>query len=103
MVPAMVILLSVDQQVAQGTSLVVIVATAAAGTFANSRRGLVDLRLAVLLGAGGTAGTVVGALFALRVLDAQTLRRIFGVTLLLVAARMAVRRRVTGPSASGAD
>lgn len=93
MVPSLVILLSVDQQIAQGTSLLVIVATSAAGTIANRRRGLIDVRLALLLGAGGCAGAVVGSLLALRVLDADTLRRIFGVVLLALAARLALRRR----------
>lgn len=90
MVPALVIVLDQSQQGAQGTSLLVIVVTAAVGTVANARRGALDLRLAALLGAGGVAGAAAGALLALRVLDEGALRRVFGVTLLLLGLRMLV-------------
>ncbi len=93
MVPSLVILLGQDQQVAQGTSLLVIVATALAGTAANARRGLLDRRLAILLGLGGVAGTIAGALLALRVLDESTLQRVFGAVLVLIAVRLAFARR----------
>lgn len=93
MVPSLVILLGQDQQVAQGTSLLVIVATALAGTAANARRGLLDRRFAILLGLGGVAGTVAGALLALRVLDESTLQRVFGAVLVLIAVRLALARR----------
>ena len=92
MVPAMVILLGQDQHVAQGTSLLVIIATAFAGTRANVRRGLLERRPALLLGAGGAIGAVAGSLLALEVFDALVLRRIFGVVLLLIALRMAIPR-----------
>lgn len=92
MVPALVILLDQSQHVAQGTSLVVIVATAAAGTLANARRGFVERRSAALLAAGGVAGSVFGALLALRVLDETVLRRIFGAFVIVVALRMLVGR-----------
>lgn len=89
MVPSLVILLGVEQQSAQGTSLLVIIAAAATGTVANAKRGSLDARIALLLGGGGAAGAVGGALLALRVLDETTLRRIFGVVLLIVGARLA--------------
>lgn len=89
MVPSLVILLGQDQQVAQGTSLLVIVATATAGTIANRRRDLLNVSLARNLAVGGVAGTVVGALLALQVLDDDALKRIFGVVLILIAGRLA--------------
>lgn len=97
MVPAMVLLLGEDQHVAQGTSLLVIVATAAAGSVANARRGLLDLRLAAVVAAGGVAGAVGGALLATEVLDADTLRRIFGGVLLAIGARLLLRARAREP------
>ena len=103
MVPALVLLLEQEQHVAQGTSLLVIIATAAAGTVANARRGLLDVRLATLIGAGGVAGAVVGALLATELLDAATLRRIFGVVVLLIAARLLVRQRPAEPDPTVGD
>jgi uncharacterized membrane protein YfcA len=97
MVPAMVLLLGVDQQVAQGTSLLVIIVAAVAGTVANQRRGLLDRRVSLLLGAGGVAGSVVGALLALRVFDEAVLRRVFAVVLIVVGLRLARAR----PSPAG--
>jgi uncharacterized membrane protein YfcA len=91
MVPAMVLLLGFDQHVAQGTSLVVIIPAALAGSVTHYRNGRVSLRDAALLAAGGIGGAVVGSISALSVGD-TVLRRLFGVFLLVVAARMVLRR-----------
>lgn len=92
MVPAMVLLLAFDQHVAQGTSLVVIIPAALAGSLTHYRNGRVSIRDAALLGLGGTTGAVVGSLAALSAED-WLLRRLFGVFLLVVAAQMVLRRR----------
>jgi len=92
MVPALVLALGQDQQVAQGTSLLVIIATAVAGTAASSRRGLLDRPLVLTLGIAGMVGAGVGALVAVRVLDETTLRRVFGAVLILIAVRLATGR-----------
>jgi uncharacterized membrane protein YfcA len=92
MVPAMVLVLAFDQHVAQGTSLVVIIPAALAGSVTHYRNGRVSLRDAALLAAGGIGGAVVGSMSALSV-DDIVLRRLFGMFLLLVAAQMLLRRR----------
>lgn len=90
MVPGMVLLLAVPQHVAEGTSLLVIIPTAVSAVAAYGRRGLVDLRVSAWLAAGGVGGAVAGALVALNAVPEEgTLRRIFGVFLLLAAARLA--------------
>lgn len=86
-VPALVVLLTVPQHAAQGTSLAVIVPTAIVATLVHSRAGRVDLRLALGLGAGGVIGGVLGAFTALS-LDALLLRRLFALFLVLMALRM---------------
>ncbi|MEE4275208.1 MAG: sulfite exporter TauE/SafE family protein, partial [Thermoleophilia bacterium] len=53
MVPAMVLLLSLPDALAKGTSLAVIVPTALIGTYRNARVGNTDLRLAAVLGVSG--------------------------------------------------
>ncbi len=82
LVPAMVLLMGFDQHVAQGTSLVVIVPAALAGSTVNYRRGRFRLLDAALLVAGGLAGAAIGSSLALGLQDAS-LRRLFA--LLLVA------------------
>ncbi len=86
-VPVLVIGFGFDQHLAQGTSLAVIIPTAAAGALSHFRRGYVDLRLAALLAAGGVAGVVVGGAVALAT-DADVLRALFGVVLVATGARL---------------
>jgi uncharacterized membrane protein YfcA len=80
LVPALVLLLGFDQHVAQGTSLVVIVPAALAGSTVNYRRGRFRLLDAALLVAGGLAGAAIGSSMALGLQDAS-LRRLFAVLL----------------------
>lgn len=60
LVPGMEILVGVGDLMARGTSLLVIIPTALAGSWTNARHGLVDLRAAVLIGVGALAGTPGG-------------------------------------------
>jgi hypothetical protein len=97
-VPALVVLFGFDQHIAQGTSLAVIFPTAIVATVAHSRMGNVRWRLAIPIGIAGIFGAVLGAQIALR-LDADLLRRMFGVFLTLLAVRMAWRAwRMNGQS-----
>jgi hypothetical protein len=73
------------QQVAQGVSLVVIIATAALGTFTNLRQGVVDLAVVGWVAPAAVVAAVCGALVANR-LDADLLKRLFGVTALILGA-----------------
>ena len=98
MVPAMVLLLGFDQHVAQGTSLVVIIPAALAGSVTHYRNGRVSLRDAALLAVGGTVGALIGSVSALSVGD-SILRRLFGVFLLVVAAQLVLGRGRQGPQA----
>ncbi len=96
-VPALVVLFGFDQHIAQGTSLAVIFPTAIVATIAHTRRGNVRWPLAIPIGLAGIIGAVFGAQIALR-LDPDLLRRMFGIFLLLLAARMAWRAwRINDP------
>lgn len=92
MVPAMVIGFGFKQHIAQGTSLVAIVPTSLVGAFTHSRYGNVLYRNAVLLGAGGSAGVVLGAILALHI-PRQALTRLFGAFLIFSAYRTWARAR----------
>jgi uncharacterized membrane protein YfcA len=86
MVPALVFGLGMTQHVAEGTSLLAIVFTAAAGTRVNQANGYVRWRPVSLLAVTGVVAAPLAALFAQEI-PASVLTRIFGVWLLLTAAR----------------
>lgn len=88
MVPATISVLEVGQRTAQGTSLAVIVVTAAVATIVAARKGLLDAALARRVAPGSAIGAIAGAWLATEVVDEQVLRRLFGVLVLLTAARM---------------
>lgn len=89
-VPTLVVIFAFDQHIAQGTSLAVILPTAVVATVAHARLGNVEWPIAVPIAIAGIFGAVFGAWVALS-LDADLLRRLFGVFLLITASRMALR------------
>ena len=104
-VPALVLLLGVEQQVAQGISLAAIIPTAISATTANLRRGYVDGRLAAAVVPAALVLALLGARIAGE-LDDDTLSRIFGVVVLYVGSRTLFTvgrrwRRERAASASG--
>jgi uncharacterized membrane protein YfcA len=86
-VPALVLLLGVDQHSAQGVSLAVIVFTAAVGTWQHLRNDNVDLEVARWVTPFAVPASVAGAVVAGR-LAGDDLQRIFGVVILLVSLQM---------------
>ncbi len=87
MVPAMVIFMGIDQVVAQGISLAVIIPTALSGAVQHYRLGHVDVRRALTIGIGGLAGGFGGAQVA-QVLPRVVLRGLFAIFLLYSSQRM---------------
>jgi uncharacterized membrane protein YfcA len=67
---------------ASGTGIVVLIATAALGTFEHALRGHVDVTLSMVLLVGASIGAQFGAIFTRR-LPARALRRIFAFVVLL--------------------
>jgi uncharacterized protein len=91
MVPVLVELLDLSQRVAQGTSLLVIVVTAAVATRSAIKRGLLDSKLAGNVALGSALGAILGAALATKVLDEVVLRRLFGIVVLAVSIRLLMR------------
>lgn len=88
MIPALIFFLGFSQQMAQGTSLAVMLPPI--GIFATYnywKAGQVDLKIALILAVTFIVGSYFGSKFALQIPQA-TLKKVFGVLLLLVAARM---------------
>ena len=91
-VPTLALVLGLTQLHAEATSLLAILPTAFVGTWRQLRYGNVDLRAAATIGIASIVGVQVGVLVA-ESLPESTLRRLFGVLLLLTAAQVAWRAR----------
>ncbi|MGH8926077.1 MAG: sulfite exporter TauE/SafE family protein [Acidimicrobiia bacterium] len=92
MVPAMVFFLGLDQHTAEGTSLLAILFTAVAATRINTRNRHVDWRAMLILGLVGAVTAPLATLVA-QSISAPALTRVFGVLVVLMAARTIVRSR----------
>lgn len=90
-VPTLVAL-GLGQLEAQGTSLLAILPTAAAGIWNQRRYGHMRARTAVLLGVSSIVGVEIGARIVTE-LPETTLRRLFGLLLFVVAAQLVWRTR----------
>ncbi|MEE9473339.1 MAG: sulfite exporter TauE/SafE family protein [Acidimicrobiia bacterium] len=91
-VPALVTLIGLEQIVAQGTSLAVILPTALLGSILHGRAGRVDWKVAMIAGTGAALGALGGAEIALGLSDVVR-RRLFAAFLMVVAVRMLSRTR----------
>jgi uncharacterized membrane protein YfcA len=91
-VPTLIILFGLSQVEAQATSLLAILPTVAAGTWRQHAYDNVRWRAAAVIGTTAIVGVEFGILAA-KALPEQTLRRLFGVLVLAVAAQLAWRAR----------
>jgi hypothetical protein len=87
LVPTLVIGFDLSHHLAQGTSLVAILPTAAVGAITHFRQGHVDVRAAALIGVAGIPTTLAGAALALA-LPQAVLALMFGMLLLFAAFRV---------------
>jgi uncharacterized membrane protein YfcA len=91
-VPTLIAVFGLDQVDAEATSLLAILPVVAAGTWRQHRYGNVHWRAAAIIGVAAVAGVEFGVLAA-KSLPEQTLRRLFGILVLVVAAQLALRAR----------
>jgi uncharacterized membrane protein YfcA len=100
-VPTLTLVLGLTQLHAEATSLLAILPTALAGAWRQRRYGNVRWRPALVLGLAAIAGVEGGVQIA-ESLPQATLRRLFGILMLVVAAQVAWRvwRRPSYPSKS---
>lgn len=91
-VPVLVYAFHMTQHKAQGTSLGVLLAPIGLLAFLEYyKAGNVDLKAAIFIALGFTAGAYFGGSWAQQFSDV-TLRRVFGVVLLAVALKMLIQR-----------
>ena len=91
-VPALALVLGLTQLHAEASSLLAILPTAIVGTWRQRRYGNVDLRAALVIGLAAIAG-VQGGVAVAESLPESTLRRLFGVLVLVSAAQITWRAR----------
>jgi uncharacterized protein len=88
MIPALVLLLGISQQSAQGTSLAVMLPPIGIiAAYNYYKAGQVNIRFAIVLAVFFLVGSYFGSKLALTI-PQNVLKKIFGVLLLLVAAKM---------------
>jgi uncharacterized protein len=91
-VPTLTLGLGLTQLHAEATSLLAIIPTVIAGTWRQQRYGNVRWRPAIVIGLAAIGGVEGGVALA-ESLPEHTLRRLFGVLMILVAAQIAWRAR----------
>lgn len=87
LVPILTSYFAVDQHMAHGTSLAVVIPTAIMGAAVYSYHGAMNVTLAAQLAVGGVIGATLGSRVMQRI-PAATLKRMFGIMLIVVGIRM---------------
>jgi uncharacterized protein len=88
MIPALVFILGISQQTAQGTSLAVMLPPVGIlAAYNYYKAGHVNIKFAIILAVFFLVGSYFGSKLALTI-PQNVLKKIFGILLLLVAARM---------------
>lgn len=102
-VPVLVLLYNLPAQEAAGTSLTMIIFTALSSTVAYVQQRRVDYLLGVMLITGTIPGAIAGA-YATKFISSAGLSSLFGIFLIIVAARMLWSSRRNGaPAAESSD
>lgn len=86
-VPTLALVLGLTQLHAEASSLLAILPTAMVGTWRQRRYGNLDVRAAVVIGAAAIVGIQGGVIVAESLSD-STLRKLFGVLLLITSAHI---------------
>ncbi len=102
LVPALTVLLGVDIRYAIGASLVGVIATSSGAALRYLREGLINLRLALFLETGTTAGAVLGAYLA-GIVHARALYLIFAGLAMYVTVLMFRNKPASRTAAEAGD
>jgi uncharacterized protein len=89
MVPAMVLLLSMDQKFATGTSVAAqILPIGILAAIVYYRNGNLNIKYAIIIAVGLVVGNLFGAVFANQpYISSETMKKLYGIFLLLIGAR----------------
>jgi uncharacterized membrane protein YfcA len=98
--PILVFCAGTPLRAAVGTTLLVVVLNTLAGLAGHLPHPAIDWRLACCVGAAASVGSLLGARLAAR-MDTTTLRRAFGVLMLLTAVALVVRAALSASTGRG--
>lgn len=83
LIPALILLQGIEQQVAQGINLLYFLPTAVVSLIIHIKNKNVELKTALILGGSGVLGAICGSLLAVR-LSGGFLGKLFGIFLFLI-------------------
>ncbi len=83
LIPALILLQNIDQQVAQGINLLYFLPTAAVSLIVHIKNKNVEFKTALILGGSGVLGAICGSLLAVRI-SGGLLSKLFGIFLFLI-------------------
>lgn len=92
MVPLMAFSLGMEQHLAQGISMLVIIPTSLVGIWQLHKKKLVDYRSAALFAAGSVVGAILSSNFV-QYISGDDLKRIFGVFIIYSGYRMVTGKK----------
>lgn len=83
LIPALILLQGIGQQIAQGINLLYFLPTAVVSLIVHIKNKNVEIKTALILGGSGVLGAVCGSLLAIR-LSGGLLSKLFGIFLFLI-------------------
>lgn len=87
MIPAMVYFMSMSQQMAQGTSLLIIIPTAISSVLIYARHDQINWPIGILIAVSSIVGALIGSHWAQHI-PATMLKKMFGIFMILVGIQM---------------
>lgn len=87
MVPLLVMIMGLGQQIAQGISLLVIIPTSLVALWRLHKNNMVDWKVSAIMAVGSIIGTTVSSNYV-KYIPSETLTKVFGFCVILVGIKM---------------
>lgn len=87
MIPAMIYFMSMSQQTAQGTSLLIIIPTAVSGVLIYAKHSQINWYVGIVIAISSIIGALLGS-YGAQHIPATLLKKLFGVFMILVGIQM---------------
>ena len=81
---ALILLMNIEQHVAQASNLLFFISTSIVATVINAKKKRIDWKVGIPIALSGTWGAIIGAQFAIQI-ESANLRKYFGIFLGIIA------------------
>ncbi len=81
---ALILLMNIEQHVAQASNLLFFIPTSIVATVINAKKKRIDWKVGIPIALSGTLGAIIGAKFAIQI-ESTNLRKYFGIFLGIIA------------------